>query len=109
MGMDYMGALGPVALVLDLTLVALSIWMAMVAKKGIGGLIGSAINWMALGIIILGIAHFVATLESMYMPAFDAVYGKVFHRVFVLAGFLLLGYGFKKIDNVSNQMKAGTQ
>ena len=105
--MEYAGAMGSISLILDLIMVALSIWMAMVAKKGIGGLIGSAMNWMALGIILLGITHFVATLMTMYMPGFTEAYGEVFHRVLVLLGFLLLGYGFMKIDKVSSQMKPG--
>jgi uncharacterized membrane protein len=107
MDMSYVGFLGPLALLLDLTMVGLSIWMAMVAKRSIGGLIGSAINWLAFGIILLGFAHIIATLMDMFVPSFVAVYGDVFHRVLVLLGFILLGYGFKQIDNVSKQMRGG--
>lgn len=107
--MGTSGGLGAVAQFLDLILVALSIWMAMVAKKGIGGLIGSAINWMALGIIILGFAHYVSTLMSIFLPGFDGAFGGVFHRFLVLIGFLLLGYGFLKIDKVATTMKPGYQ
>jgi|GEM_PF-1072325 len=105
--MDYFGSHGPIVQVLDLALVALSIWMAVIAKKGMGGVIGSAINWMALGIIILGFAHYISTLMSTYIVNFDEIYGEVFHHSLVLVGFLLLGYGFMKIDKVANTMRPG--
>jgi len=107
MMMGYFGTIGSIALILDVCLVLLSLWISRVAIRGIGGLIGSAINYMALGIVILGFAHMLATLVHIYFHDFDAIYGGLFHRGVVLIGFLFLGFGFKKIDNVSKQMRTG--
>jgi hypothetical protein len=88
---------------LDIILILFSVWMVRVAVKSIGGLVGSAISTMAFGIIILGFAHILETIMFRYAPLTTDVQ-EFIHRIVILAAFVLLGYGFMKIQDVTRQM-----
>jgi hypothetical protein len=91
-------------LALDIILILFSVWMVRVAIRSIGGLVGSAISTMSFGIIILGFAHVLETIMFRYAPL-TADVQEFIHRLVILAAFILLGYGFTKIQDVSRQMK----
>ena len=93
-------------LILDIIITALSVWIAVVAVKGIGGLIGSAINTIGVAILILCIA-FISKALLFRLTGLDASTQELIHRCIVLSGFLFMGYGFQKIQNITRQMSGG--
>jgi hypothetical protein len=97
--MDYINIL------LDIVLLAALIWMVTVAFRGVGGVIGRAINLMTIGILILGFEHMLRRLPpdtfSLHADTLELV-----HRVIALAGFFLLGFGFRKIRIMTMTMNA---
>jgi hypothetical protein len=84
--------------IMDFILVAASIWMV-VEARGIGGIVGSAMNFIVIGTIILGFAHLIATFGSsvLLIPGPE---NNFIHRIIVLAGFVLLVAGFRKISEI---------
>jgi hypothetical protein len=88
--MDYINVL------LDIVLLAALIWMVMVALRGIGGIVGSAINLMTIGILILGLDHIARRLPIEYFNLSPDTW-ELTHRIIALTGFFLLGFGFRKI------------
>lgn len=82
-------------LVLDIVLVVAAVWMIFVVR-GIGGIVGRTLNLIVAGAIVLGIAHLVATFASNILE-WDATFNNFIHRLIVLAGFILLVYGFRQI------------
>ena len=93
-------------LILDIIITALSVWIAIVALKGIGGLIGSAINSIGAAILIICIA-FISKALLYRLTDLDLATQELFHRSIVLLGFMLMGYGFQKIQNITRQMRGG--
>jgi hypothetical protein len=86
-----------VNLILDIVLVAASIWMVIVVR-GIGGIVGRSLNLIVAGAIVLGIAHLVATFAGpSQLNIFDTPTNNFVHRLIVLAGFVLLVFGFRQI------------
>lgn len=89
--------LNSVNLILDFVLVAASIWMVIVVR-GIGGIVGRSLNLIVAGAIVLGIAHLIATFAGPgRLNLFDGTTNNFVHRVIVLAGFVLLVFGFRRI------------
>lgn len=84
--------------ILDFVLVAASIWMV-VEVRGIGGIIGSSMNRIVIGAIILGVAHLVATFGTSVLKL-DGALNNFIHRLIVLAGFVLLVAGFRKMAEI---------
>lgn len=87
--------------IFDIVLIVFSIWMAYMAKKGVGGLIGKAIFIMNFGIIILGLSGITATLLQQFSDAPVDVQSFV-QRSIVLIGFFFLLAGFHKIRSVAS-------
>lgn len=85
--------------VLDIILIVAAIWMV-VTVRGIGGVVGKTLNYIVIGTVILGIAHLVATITGrLGIFVIDGVdYDGTIHRVFVLAGFVVLVYGFRQLQ-----------
>jgi hypothetical protein len=81
---------------LDIVLLAALIWMVSVALRGVGGVIGSAINLMTIGILILGFDHISRRLPLGFF-GLDLQTTELIHRLIALLGFFLLGFGFRKI------------
>lgn len=84
------------SLVLDISLLAASIWMIVVVR-GLGGVVGRTLNIITVGAVVLGLAHI---SESVI---FDRVLGwpvdlvEFLHRVMVFVGFVLIVFGFRQI------------
>ncbi|MFN8372778.1 MAG: hypothetical protein U0694_07860 [Anaerolineae bacterium] len=94
MQMDY----GTMNLIMDFVLVAASIWMV-VEARGIGGIVGTSINRIVLGAIVLGFAHLIATAGTSVLHL-DGPLNNFIHRLIVLLGFVLLVAGFRKIAEI---------
>lgn len=95
--MDLSQSLPTVNLVLDFVLVIAAVWMVIVVR-GIGGIVGRALNLIVLGAIVLGVAHLVATFAGPgQLNIFDGVTNNFVHRMIVLLGFVLLVFGFRQI------------
>jgi hypothetical protein len=82
-------------LILDFVLVAASIWMVFMAR-GIGGIVGKGLGLIVVGAIVLGLAHLLATFGSNVL-LIPGPTNNLIHRVIVLAGFILLGLGFRQM------------
>ena len=93
-------------LILDIIITIVSIWIAIVALKGIGGLIGSAINTIGVAILIICIAFILKTI-LFRLTDLDLINQELIHRLIVLLGFLFMGYGFQKIQNITRKMNGG--
>lgn len=81
-----------VALTLDIVLVAASI-VAYRARPRIGGELAKGLRILLIGVIILGLAHFIETgLFVVFSLAFDV--NEVLHRLIVATGsiFVILGF-----------------
>ena len=85
--------------ILDFVLIVAAIWMVIVVR-GLGGVIGKGLNWITIGALILGIAHLLDTLLRGITLGWDAPTYSFAHRIVVLAGFVVLIYGFQKIQAI---------
>jgi hypothetical protein len=86
-----------VNIILDVVLVLASLWMVFTAR-GIGGLVGRSLNLIVAGAIVLGIAHLIATFAGPgQLAVVDGPTNNFVHRLIVLAGFILLVFGFRQI------------
>lgn len=87
-------------MIFDIVLIVFSIWMAYIAKKSIGGLIGGAIFIMNFGIVVLGLAPFAETILSEF-SVYAATTQAFIMRSIILIGFFFLLAGFQQIRRVS--------
>jgi hypothetical protein len=85
-------------LIMDFVLVAASIWMVVVVR-GIGGIIGASMTRLVIGALILGFAHMLATVGSNVFMI-EGPLNNFIHRLIVLAGFVVLVLGFRKIAEI---------
>ena len=93
-------------LLMDITLVFASIWMYMVLRKlTLGGVMGATMNLVAIGAIVLGLAHILETftIQILHLPG-DTV--EFLHRVNVLLGFILLTEGFRRLVKEFGSLRA---
>jgi len=82
---------------LDFVLVVAALWMVIVVR-GIGGIVGRSLNLIVAGAIVLGFAHLIATFAGpTQLAIFDGVTNNFVHRLIVLAGFVLVVFGFRQI------------
>jgi hypothetical protein len=89
-------------LILDFVLVAASVWMV-ITVRGIGGIVGRSLNLVVAGAIVLGIAHLIATFAGPgQLAIFDGTTNNFIHRLIVLAGFILLVFGFRQIRMIKD-------
>ncbi|MBX4197836.1 hypothetical protein KW782_00695 [Candidatus Parcubacteria bacterium] len=100
-----MNPLEYIHVLLDIVLLVALIWMVSVALKGVGGIIGSAINLMTIGVLILGLDHISRRLPIEYFQ-WDGANGELIHRIIALIGFFLLGFGFRKIRIMTMNIQA---
>lgn len=80
---------------MDFILVAASIWMV-VEVRGIGGIVGSSMNRIVIGALILGFAHLIATFGTSVLKI-DGPTNQFIHRLIVLVGFVVMVAGFRKM------------
>jgi len=89
-----------VNLILDMSLVAASIWMIFIVR-GIGGIVGRTLNIITVGVVILGLAHITETTVAFLVPDLDFEIGEFIHRVMVFIGFFMLVLGFRQIRELN--------
>ena len=85
----------------DGILVITSFWMIFVVRKiQMGGVLGNTLYSIAIGAIVLGIAH---ALESIMFSVFnmDQATVELIHRLVVFLGFVLLIYGFQQLARLT--------
>ena len=88
-------------IVMDFVLLLCAVWMILTVRaSGLGGVMGSALNTISFGAVILGIAHIAETITFEVIKLDDVPLGELIHRVIVLAGFVLLVMGFKSLGNL---------
>jgi hypothetical protein len=85
-------------IIMDFVLVAASIWMVVVVR-GIGGIIGASMTRLVIGALILGFAHLIATLGTNVLMI-EGPLNNFIHRLIVMAGFVVLVFGFRKIAEI---------
>lgn len=85
-------------ILLDLILIAAAVWMIFVIK-GTDGVVGKAFSLIAWGVILLGLAHVIETITFEVLHLHIALV-ELLHRLIVLAGFVVLILGFKKITAI---------
>src|SRR5262245_52847405 len=98
-------SMGDANKVLDVVLIAASIWM-LFAARGIGGLVGQSLNLIIAGAIVLGLAHLIATwLPTLVKLGPDdksiSALNNLIHRLIVLGGFVLVTLGFQRVRQLT--------
>lgn len=83
-----------ISILLDIALVAMSIWMVFIVT-GYGGYIGMAFNMIGWGAVIMGVAHIMETITT-HILGFNPSLVELLHRAVVLLGFTLIVLGFRK-------------
>ena len=90
-----MDALQIISLILDLLLIAAAV-IAYLARPRIGGALAKGLRVLLIGIMILGLAHFIETLLfAVLQMGHDA--NEVIHRLLVGVGFVFVIWGFLKM------------
>jgi hypothetical protein len=92
--MDYATA----NIILDFVLVGAALWMV-IAVRGVGGIFGRTLTLIVIGAIILGFAHLMATFTSSVLH-WDGPSNNFVHRLIVLAGFVVLVFGFRQLSEI---------
>lgn len=83
--------------ILDFILVAAAVWMIVtVRSSGLGGVFGKTLTAVSTGAVILGIAHLIETAMFEWL-GMEAALVELIHRILILAGFVLLIYGFQSL------------
>jgi len=90
-----MDALQIVSLVLDLLLIAAAV-IAYLARPRIGGALAKGLRILLVGVMLLGLAHFIETLLFAILQLSHEA-NEVIHRVLVGVGFVLVIWGFLKM------------
>lgn len=80
---------------LDIVLILLSLW-CVYAVRGVGGVVGRTLTYIVIGTVILGVAHFQASMTAELLGQWNAP----IHRVVVLVGFIFLGFGFRQLQPI---------
>ena len=72
--------------------------LAMFYAWQVGGSIGhGSMKFMAVGFLILGIAHFLETLTLQIFTQINEEQGEVIHRIIVVFGFALVIIGYQRL------------
>lgn len=86
-----------VSFVIDIALIIMGVLATFYAWR-IGGNIGQgSLKLMAVGFLVLGLAHFAETLILRIFMNISVEDGEIIHRVVVLAGFALVLIGYQKL------------
>ncbi len=93
-------AIETINVIFDSILIVFAVWMTYMTKKSIGGLIGSAIMYMNIGIVVLSLAPISYTIMGD-LSAFPGVTQGFIFRFIILVGFFLLLAGFSKIRRLT--------
>ena len=90
-----MDALQIVSLILDMLLVVAAV-VAYVARPQIGGALAKGLRILLIGVMILGLAHFIETLMFVLLQVNQNA-NEVIHRLLVGTGFIFVIWGFLKM------------
>jgi hypothetical protein len=83
-------------LILDIVLIAASIWMIVVIR-GLGGIVGRTLTMITAGAVVLGLAHVSETIVFDMVMGLEIALIEFLHRIIVLLGFVLLVVGFRQL------------
>jgi hypothetical protein len=90
-----MDALQIISLILDLLLIAAAV-IAYLSRPRIGGALAKGLRILLIGIMILGLAHFIETLLFTVLQMGHET-NEVIHRLLVGIGFVFVIWGFLKM------------
>ena len=98
--MDYQ----TINIILDIILIVAAVWMVIVVR-GLGGIIGAGLNLITIGALILGLAHLISEIvKALWVtPPGSPLTGPqeaFIHRLIVLLGFIVLVWGFRRIEAI---------
>ena len=87
-----MDALQLISLILDILLVVAAI-VTYLARPRIGGALDKGLRILLIGVMVLGLAHFIETILFVILPlSLEA--NEVIHRLLVGVGFVFVIWGF---------------
>ena len=90
-----MDTLQIVSLILDVLLIAAAV-IAYLARPQIGGALAKGLRILLIGVMILGLAHFIETMLFAVLQL-DQEANEVVHRLLVGVGFVFVIWGFLKM------------
>jgi hypothetical protein len=90
-----MDALQIISLILDLLLIAAAV-IAYLARPRIGGALAKGLRILLVGVMILGLAHFIETMLFAVLQLSQEA-NEVIHRLLVGVGFVFVIWGFLKM------------
>lgn len=82
---------------IDIALIVCGFLAAYYAKQVGGGIGHKSIQLMALGFLLLGIAHILETASLKLFPAFDLELVEISHRLLVLFATVLILIGYARL------------
>lgn len=86
-----------ISFTIDIALIIMGVLATFYAWQ-VGGSIGhNSLQFMAVGFLVLGIAHFLETLVLNIWTQISTEDGEIIHRVVVLVGFALLLVGYQRL------------
>ena len=87
---------------LDIILIIAGFWMIYVVRQSqLGGVLGTTLQAVVLGALLLGLAHATETIMIEVLSMGIEV-TELIHRLMVLAGFALLIFGFQRLAQLRN-------
>lgn len=81
---------------MDIALILTSLW-AVFMVKDLGQLVGAGFWILALGFVILGLAHLSETVLFQLSPNLETAMQELIHRLLVFSGFVFLIIGLRKL------------
>jgi hypothetical protein len=90
-----MDTLQIISLILDVLLIAAAV-IAYLARPQIGGALAKGLRILLIGVMILGLAHFIETLLFAVLQVGQEA-NEVIHRLLVGVGFVFVIWGFLKM------------
>lgn len=106
------GGASPVLFLQLLTLVVVGgiIYNLFISMSGFGGAIGSALKVIGSGILVLSLGTIDEVVEGITGVGSELIFGEgllhdLFHDGIILAGFLILAFGFSKLTKLVKSLK----
>ncbi len=104
--MEHSHSLEGINIIMDLILVALSIWMVFTARTmSVGGAVGKTVNLVVGGAIVLGLAHLIETLLGA-LSGLTTGQNELMHRSIILVGFACLALGMRSLGKSMGQLRS---
>lgn len=91
-----------IIIALDIILILTSFWMIYVVRQSqLGGVLGTTLQAVVLGALLLGLAHAAETI-MIEVLSIGIEITELTHRLMVLVGFALLIFGFQRLAQLRN-------